>query len=321
MLNKFLIYLSLSTLIFISGFLANQFLFSKEDSLQKAIFIRSSQKNQLTNPLLDCEFFNPSLNLKTNLIKKDVEKLIENYSDIVSDVSVYYRDLNNGPWFGINERDKFAPASLLKVPVMIAYLKLAEENPLVLSQKIKYSGGYDLYKNLPEKETLTQSADYTVDDLIYRMIALSDNLAFELLLNNIPEANIQKVHEELAIIYPDVKTPEDYISVKSYSSLFRVLYNSTYLSQTMSEKALQYLQKSNFHIGIQASLPKNISTALKYGFCDIDQNYLSQVHECGIIYHPKNPYLLCIMTKGNNLDVLVEIIKNISGVIFEEINE
>ncbi len=46
-------------------------------------------------------------------------------------VSIYFRDLNNGNWFGIGEREKFSQKSLLKIPVMIAYFKWSETNPLV----------------------------------------------------------------------------------------------------------------------------------------------------------------------------------------------
>lgn len=32
-------------------------------------------------------------------------------------ISVYYRDLQDGPWFGSNEKQEFDPASMMKVPV------------------------------------------------------------------------------------------------------------------------------------------------------------------------------------------------------------
>jgi beta-lactamase class A len=41
-------------------------------------------------------------------------------------VSVFYRDLNNKQWFGVNENDRFAPGSLLKLPLAIAYFKSSE---------------------------------------------------------------------------------------------------------------------------------------------------------------------------------------------------
>jgi beta-lactamase class A len=54
----------------------------------------------------------------------------------VSDIGVYYRDLNNGPWFGVNERQDFLPASLLKLPLMLNFYKIAETRPQVLQEKL-----------------------------------------------------------------------------------------------------------------------------------------------------------------------------------------
>ena len=51
-------------------------------------------------------------------------------------IAVYFRDLHDGPWFGINEDKEFDPASMMKVPVMIAWLKRAETNPIVLNETV-----------------------------------------------------------------------------------------------------------------------------------------------------------------------------------------
>jgi len=42
-------------------------------------------------------------------------------SDEATAVSVYFRDLDNGNWFGIRENEKFSPESQLKIPILIAY--------------------------------------------------------------------------------------------------------------------------------------------------------------------------------------------------------
>jgi len=83
-----------------------------------------------TNPLLDCEIAeNSLLNKELNPFKDKVIEFIkkEKENGAFLDISVYFRDLNNGPWFGINENDMFSPASLLKVPLMMLYFKLAEK--------------------------------------------------------------------------------------------------------------------------------------------------------------------------------------------------
>ena len=56
------------------------------------------------------------------------------------EVSVYFRDLQYGPTFGIDEYSKFSPASLLKLPMMISYLSLSEDNPDILNKEIYFEG-------------------------------------------------------------------------------------------------------------------------------------------------------------------------------------
>lgn len=48
--------------------------------------------------------------------------------DIIN-LSVYFRNLTNGNWFGIEEKELFSPASLMKLPLLLAYYKLEEQQP------------------------------------------------------------------------------------------------------------------------------------------------------------------------------------------------
>src|ERR1035437_10032886 len=79
---------------------------------------------KLINPLYECNTGSPYgttelLNLK-NTLSEYIDGITANNS--VTRVAIRFRDLNNGPWFGINDTDDFSPSSLLKTPVMMAYL-------------------------------------------------------------------------------------------------------------------------------------------------------------------------------------------------------
>ena len=68
----------------------------------------------------------------------------------------------------------------------------------------------------------------------------------------------------------DISVPSDYaqqyfISAKNYSLFFRVLYNATYLSREMSEKALGLLSKTVFRDGLTAKLPSSVVVSHKFG--------------------------------------------------------
>jgi beta-lactamase class A len=51
----------------------------------------------------------------------------------VQNISLCYRDLNNGPWFAVNEDKIFYPSSLLKVPLFMASFTELDRDPSFLS--------------------------------------------------------------------------------------------------------------------------------------------------------------------------------------------
>ena len=282
---------------------------------------------EFINPLVECE-------ISGNLFRK--YKPFENeaknkISRIMSDqdgsnYAVYFRNLNNGPWFGINSTEKFMPASLLKVPLMIAYLKESEHDPEILKRRISYAPIQEttITQEIEPKEKIVQSQTYTIEDLVYRMIVYSDNEATQLLLNNIPEEKLSLVYQDLGIDTPAVEdSGNDFMSVKSYSSFFRILYNAAYLSRENSEKALSILFKSEYKEGLVAGVPSEIKVAHKfgeYGSREIYSEATHQLHDCGIVYFPDYPYLLCVMTRGENIEENQKKIAMISAAIYETVN-
>ena len=44
-----------------------------------------------------------------------------------------------------------------------------------------------------------------------------------------------------------------------------------------------------------------------------------QLHDCGIIYYPNHPYILCVMTRGYKLAELEEIVRTVSKNIYQEV--
>ena len=243
-------------------------------------------------------------------------------------VSVYFRDLNNGNWFGIGERDKFSPKNLLKMPLMIAYFKWAEMNPLVLRKKLVYTGTEERTEqehSRPLKE-MEAGKSYTVNDLIYRMIVYDDAAAYAMLNANLPAIRLEKIFKDLYVEY-DPHKQEDSLSLNAFAAFYRVLFNASYLNEEMSEKALRYLSKSTFRDGMASGIPPNIDIASKHGERTIkvtedgEEKELSQLHEFGIIYYPNRPYLLGIMARGGDFDQLVKISHDISRLVYEEVDK
>jgi beta-lactamase class A len=279
---------------------------------------------QFINPLLECEIA-PDVGMQElRPASAVVRQVVDQYFErgIVEDVSIYFRDLNNGPWFGINERELFAPASLFKVPLLVAVLKQAEVDPTVLKQTLVFETPImEQYavQNIDPPLSLTIGQVYSVEELLERMIAYSDNEALGLLLNVVSEEELRVVELDLGLVLEEGEDGEQEITVKSYAGIFRILFNASYLNRQMSEKALEILSQSAFKGGIPAKLPSDMVVAHKFGervTTDLSGVVKKQLHDCGVVYYPERPYLLCVMTRGSDLQQLTKVVRDVSEAIY-----
>lgn len=275
------------------------------------------------SPLLECEqsVFSSQINGLDPLHDKIEKKIADlKQEGVINDASVYFRDLSNGPWFGVNEHMPFSPASLLKLPVMMAYYKKAETEPTLLDKKVKYGGNDSLLEQtITPTNTIERGREYAIENLIEHMIIYSDNAALTVLEDNIDPVLIDKITLDLGIETANQGTPEDFMSVKGYAGLFRILYNASYLEKSLSEKALEILSRTEFTKGLVANVPKSIKISHKFGERELPGG-VKQLHDCGIIYYPHHPYLLCIMTRGSDYKNLASVISQVSKTIYEDIH-
>lgn len=276
-----------------------------------------------TNPLLECDVAQGAINSTKKNFQSNLEMYVGGLNGKVGidDVAVYFRDLNNGPAFGIKQDDLFIPASLLKVPVMMAYYKSAEKDSSVLEKKIVVPSDISSV-NIPQlespKERIVVGSEYTVEELIRRMIVYSDNQALISLFPTMPAEELIKLYSLLGVDSEVISDPTAAITVRQYSAFFRILFNASFLSQEYSEKALSTLTQSAFKNGLRNGVPEEVPVAHKFGEREI--NGTLQLHDCGIVYYPKHPYLLCIMTRGNNLSDLEKVISSISKFVYTEVD-
>ena len=260
--------------------------------------------------------------------KDKIEQRIQFFKNTHKDlhVSYYFRDLNNGLWIGINERESFSPASLFKVPIMIALLKKAQSDPKVWEMGVDYKKA-DL-GDVPEESGYKKEDGkfYTIADLLTQMIVYSDNAASMLLLKFIGNKSILKVIEELNMhVGSGFDQNTNFITVKAYAGILRVLYNASYLNKEMSEKALDLLAQSKYNKGIRAGIPAHIKVAHKYGKRDETvaggRIHNLQLHHFGFVFHPKKPFIIGIMTRGADVETKLQVIKALSEITFQEVDK
>jgi hypothetical protein len=104
------------------------------------------------------------------------------------------------------------------------------------------------------------------------------------------------------------------MNVVQCSKFFRLLFNSNYLGREMSETGLDLMTHCDFKDGLLKGLDSTITVAHKFG--ERSGNGFKELHEGGIIYVDNHPYILCVMTRGNDYDKLSDIIGNISRITY-----
>lgn len=174
----------------------------------------------------------------------------------------------------------------------------------------------------PEKR-LVPGVAYSVEDLLFRSIAYSDNEAYFMLVGyaqaQFGTDALLDFLQRLGVITVS-GDPDNIVSVRGYSSIFRLLYNASLLNQDSSERVLKWLAASTFREGLVAGVPSDVRVAHKFGEFSLPDAKLFQLHDCGVVYYPENPYLLCIMTRGQDVQALAGIIAEISRQVYLEVD-
>lgn len=273
---------------------------------------------EFINPLLECrpgyDYYNPGR------IKQDLNSYIKKSlaSQEVLEVSYYVRLLKNGSTFWYNQNTKFIPASLVKLPLAISLIK--QSSPAELQQEILITQTEkDSSQGDVDQTSIQAWKSYSLFFLLSEMLIHSDNTASNALLNYLNIKKTSQTYEHFWLWLVDLQTSQSLnMSVKDYASFFRVLYNSSYLTREDSETLLSLLSKSSFKSGIRSLLPPEINIANKFWVRSLE-TWEQHVHDCGNIYTWDTPYLLCVMTRWTNQAKQLQVIQNISKMVYDDI--
>ncbi len=276
---------------------------------------------------------NPQINFyrKARLLpaRKDITDLLQKQKDEgrADHISVYFQALDTGYSVGIEEQEGFIPASLMKLYLAMSILRTAEKEPGSLEVKVVYNNlegeapaGSLPMQEIPAAEKLRIGETYTIDRLLTQMLVFSDNNATYNLRARYSKAALERTYRVFGLRVPE--SGEFHITVKQYMMIFLSLYNSTYLTPEMSQKILGHLLRTRFRAGLAAGLPPGVRLANKFGERKIiwPSGTTMQLHDCGVIYHGKSPYILGVMTRGRDPEKLAGVISEISALVYKEVS-
>jgi len=311
-MTALLVLLIISILINIGLTVYNTKVLIQNSQLKKDLFNENKNGFELLSPdiaWLEVDDFlakQKTYSISYARMKPQLQEVLTN--GVTGKFGLYFEDLTTGAWLGINEKEQFLPVSLMKMPLLVAVLKKVETNNLTLDQEIMILSE-DIDSGWGELAKKGVGEKFTVKQLLEKMIEESDNTAFRALIRVIGRYSFNEA--ALALGLPlDMSAAT---SPKDYGNMLRALYLSSYLRRPTSELALNIMLRTEFNSQLPAGIPSNTPIAHKVGFFFEEGLF----HDCGIIYVPQKPYLVCAMSKGSNQDEADRVISKASRIIYD----
>ncbi len=234
-------------------------------------------------------------------------------------LGIYFEYLPSGTSVGIDANRAFFGASLLKLPVAMKAFKLIEDGKLEKNKEITIEAG-QIDKGFGTLWQRGVGAKITVLDAIKLSVASSDNTADKILRDLVQPRPVSDVFDYLDIDTSVAVGPGAGVTPRGYSSTLRALYLSAYLSHDYSNELLGIMTESPYSNRIVAGVPKDVKVAHKIGMYERPDNKSEQVHsDCGIVYTPNRPYILCVMTEAD-VNVADGQMKAISKMVYDYVS-
>ena len=243
-------------------------------------------------------------------------------------IGFYFEYLPTGIGVGVNDRELFFRASLIKVPTVMSAYELIEQGMLGKGDELIIEE-HHLDKTYGSLWKRGAASKVTVEEAIRLAIIESDNTAYEVLsekVNDLLNADVGKEKDVDDVYdYLDIPTDSDGltqdITPRNYSSILRSLFFSAFLSYNDSNELLWLLSQSNYTEGIAKPLLGKVQVAHKFGIRNLEPDESLTVHsDCGVIYYPKRPYLLCVMVGSGDKEITGKYMQEISDIVYKFIS-
>jgi beta-lactamase class A len=233
-----------------------------------------------------------------------------------AEAAVAWRTLDGRRQLFIDADTSFHAASTMKVPVMIALYEQARAGALSLDEplvvKTRFSSivdgsPYELTEAVDSDEAIyrTVGGTHSLRDLCQAMIAVSSNLAANLLIERIGVEHIRRTVSRLDAdrdggvqVLRGVEDGKAFAqglnnttTARGLLTLFERLAHGTAVDPAADAAMTEMLAAQTFTAGIPAGLPAGTRVAHKTGS-------ITRInHDAGIVYAAR-PYVLVVLTRG-----------------------
>lgn len=222
-----------------------------------------------------------------------------NVSDGVT--GVYVKKLDSGLTAAVEADRVFPTASLFKVPILVELLRqnslgmIDMNTPVLLQQKYWADGSGVLQAQIGKS--------FTVQELVDKMIGVSDNTAALALLDLVGTDNVNLTLQangfevtRLRNGWPKRdwggKPGENTTTPREMGALLEKIASGKILDERASQEAVKILSQKQQASWLDVRLPGAVQVAHKTG------ELMGVRHDAGIVYGPGGPFVVVVMTEG-----------------------
>lgn len=230
--------------------------------------------------------------------------------------SAYFEYLSTGTSIGINSTQEFYAASLFKLPVIMAYYhkqeRIGDTTDKVLTIEKK-----DLDKDFGNLWKKGAGTKIKASEAISLALSQSDNTAAKVIARQVDDQDFQAVYQALDITF-QTGSGGAITTTRDYSKSLKALYFASVINRDHSNQILMDLSRSSFNDKLVAGLPSGTLVSHKIGdYRDAKNN--KAYYDCGLVYLPKRPYLLCMASIGDQ-NTARSRMKDFSKAVFDYVN-
>lgn len=270
---------------------------------------------------------NPTPNAVSTASDPELQKQIDEIAKAANGkVGVYAVVIETGQTVALNENERFAMQSVVKLPISMAVLKLVDEGKLDLDEKIGVKKDDFVPTNMrsPIRDENPNGTEITVRELIRLAISISDGTASDVLQRIAGDAKgvqayidslgiqgikVTKTHKEFGVRfelqYENWITPKG--GVDLLQSLFKQAYPQGRFPTAMGDlRTLQQLlfedmaRSENPPDRILAGVPKGTVVAHKTGSGGTQNGITSATNDVAIITLPNGNHIAIAVFVGDS---------------------
>jgi beta-lactamase class A len=224
-------------------------------------------------------------------------------------VGIYVKNVSSGVGGKVNAERRFHAASLYKLPLMFEVYKqqrlkrFSLDDELVVGQQHWTDGSGVLQARIGDS--------LPISELLRLMIAESDNIASNMLVDLVGATNVNQTMAALGlrstrVVDPQRENAAPATSPEDIGRLLELIATGRMVDPEASEEAIRLLETKQAQEWLADGLPWWGKLAHKWG--DVP-NFR---HDAGIVYTPRNQIVLVVLTENGGPSLAAEQIRTIS---------